>query len=826
MRHGHPEAIFDGAGGRVIWYRFNDLQVTHEYLDQGFYGNSSGQYRTLVRTYDSLGRLGTYDTRWSSSGSANFQSATYRYDSVTGRVDRVTGTRVGISTRTFDYQYRANSDLVAAVIGADSGSGFRRDISHSTWRELVDTAATTWSSADRARFVYDHDSAGKRTGQKINGDVAVALGYGSEIQNWYHFTQRGEIDWTEAIRNDNGTSISDRYRDWYYDSQGNRDGEYNQSGHKDFEPWTANEYKSIASIQRTYDADGNLTNDGVWWYYWDGENRLKTAQKQDWSKRLEFAYDFQGRRVRKVVKNGDINAAVASDRRYIYDGWNIVAEIDALNTGAAMQVVKTFTWGLDVTNTVHGGGGVGGLLAIHGNSDCLLPLYDANGNVHGLIDGYSGTMKAAYAFSAFGETLQAINLNGGSAANDNPIRFASKWLDVESGLYDYNCRVYSPMEGRFISRDPIQENGGLNLYAYCGSDPSTHWDYIGQSWLSKTFKKIGNWIKKNWTSIVGAALNFIPGVGPMLSIAWNAAIGYKYGGLKGLAIGFASGYIGARIGGPLAKFGTGRLGVGGMSQYVITQSAVGGVSGGIAASLQGRSFWDGFKAGAITSGVIGSGVYGVRLAQGYADFGSKEWREIKGDEFVHRDLTSTERANFVHAMVDLRVNGGSLGSALYRQLRDSDSRFVYAPNQIPQGWAPNNTVDFPHYTMLALDPRYSSMYSPEAIDNYLAEHPKVSRQEILAQLSSRGALLIGHESGHGVFMLSDEGNNDHPGHNVQAVENPLRAAFGMPMREFYGKTPVPAIADPSILMLINQFVNGTGTWGQGPWPRNPESPIR
>jgi YD repeat-containing protein len=58
-----------------------------------------------------------------------------------------------------------------------------------------------------------------------------------------------------------------------------------------------------------YDLDGNLTDDGVWLYTWDGENRLKSMEHKDYggsaSKlyyKLTFDYDSQSRRIRKQVQ--------------------------------------------------------------------------------------------------------------------------------------------------------------------------------------------------------------------------------------------------------------------------------------------------------------------------------------------------------------------------------------------------------------------------------------------------------------------------------------------------------------------------------------------
>ena len=63
----------------------------------------------------------------------------------------------------------------------------------------------------------------------------------------------------------------------------------------------------------SYDADGNLTQDGRWQYTWDAENRL--VQMQALSSvptgarfKLDFAYDWQGRRMQKIVStnNGSV----------------------------------------------------------------------------------------------------------------------------------------------------------------------------------------------------------------------------------------------------------------------------------------------------------------------------------------------------------------------------------------------------------------------------------------------------------------------------------------------------------------------------------------
>jgi hypothetical protein len=79
--------------------------------------------------------------------------------------------------------------------------------------------------------------------------------------------------------------------------------------------------------------------------------------------RLEFAYDGSGRRIRKQVKTrNDSTWTTTTDRRFLYDGWNLIAEFDANATNSTLALVRSYTWGLDLSGSMQGAGGVGGLL--------------------------------------------------------------------------------------------------------------------------------------------------------------------------------------------------------------------------------------------------------------------------------------------------------------------------------------------------------------------------------------------------------------------------------------------------------------------------------
>jgi RHS repeat-associated protein len=78
-------------------------------------------------------------------------------------------------------------------------------------------------------------------------------------------------------------------------------------------------------------------------------------------------------------------------------------------------------------------------------------------------------------FGPFGETIRA----SGEMAKANSFRFSTKYQDDETGLLYYGYRWYDPSTGRFLSRDPIQENDGPNVYALVKNNPLNKIDILG-----------------------------------------------------------------------------------------------------------------------------------------------------------------------------------------------------------------------------------------------------------------------------------------------------------------------------------------------------------
>jgi RHS repeat-associated protein len=242
---------------------------------------------------------------------------------------------------------------------------------------------------------------------------------------------------------------------------------------------TGHEYVARTPEVFLYDADGNLVSDGRWTNTWDCESRLIAMESLPGvpdaaRKRLEFKYDYQGRRVQKVVSawnTSTLNYQPSTTNLFVYDGWNLLATLDA-----QLSTLNTFRWGLDLSGTMQGAGGVGGLLVVQAATNGThFPTFDGNGNVLTLHTATNGALSAQYEYGPFGELSGAT----GPMAHLNAFRFSTKYQDEETGFLYYGYRYLDCSSGRWMSCDPMEEKGGVNLYAILENDTVNTTDMLG-----------------------------------------------------------------------------------------------------------------------------------------------------------------------------------------------------------------------------------------------------------------------------------------------------------------------------------------------------------
>ncbi|MCP3943468.1 MAG: RHS repeat-associated core domain-containing protein, partial [Desulfobacteraceae bacterium] len=212
---------------------------------------------------------------------------------------------------------------------------------------------------------------------------------------------------------------------------------------------------------------------------WDteAEKRLIVSEPEisNSGKKVEFVYDYMGRRVKKTVSawNGS-SWTTETEKLFIYDGWNMICEITVPKDQPGQPATeKYFVWGLDLSQSLQGAGGIGGLLASLDKSSPTVYyyLYDANGNVGQLVSA-DGSIAARYEYDPYGNETVA----DGTEAVSNVYRFSTKFFDVETELYYYGFRYYLLELGRWISRDPIEN---IKLYTYIENNSLNNKDYLG-----------------------------------------------------------------------------------------------------------------------------------------------------------------------------------------------------------------------------------------------------------------------------------------------------------------------------------------------------------
>ncbi len=214
-----------------------------------------------------------------------------------------------------------------------------------------------------------------------------------------------------------------------------------------------------ATVNYSYDLNGNLLGDGNRSFAYDDENQLTSVWVTNvW--RSDFVYDGKMRcRIRREYnwQSGIWN--LQSEIRYVYDGNLVIQERDANNLP-----LVTYTRGNDLSGTLQGAGGIGGVLA---RTDLRLWTQDSglgnafyhadrNGNITALING-SQAIVAKYLYDPYGNTLSM----SGPLASANTYRFSSKEWNANSGLYYYLYRFYDPNLQRWPNRDPLADIGNI-----------------------------------------------------------------------------------------------------------------------------------------------------------------------------------------------------------------------------------------------------------------------------------------------------------------------------------------------------------------------------
>ncbi len=416
---------------------------------------------THTYAYDSVGQLLNETTAPVALAPTSF-TVSYAYD-LDGRRSQLTYPDASVVT----YNYTARGQLSALLAdGPPPLATFAYDLAGRRTQKVLENGTTATYSydvanqlltlvhmnplqAEMARFAYNYDLAGRRTSKAITGSATQARAetYGYDA-----------ID--QVTLSNYGASGSETFA---YDPMGNRlrsealsSGLPASSSTTTYATNALNQYTQVSrtdfqSAPPAYDANGNTLSLGDRAFTYDGQSRLTSASVGllglSGYHQASFVYDARNRQVSRTVDG--------QTTFFIWDNWSLLAEYQ-VSAGTPVQVAR-YVHGPRLDE-----------LIVQQKTVQPTPTYfheDALGSTYLLTDA-SGAAVERYSYTAYGE-VSAFN-TAGAPVVEPATRFlytGRDWIS-ELRLNDHRNRFYLPSLGRWPSRDPIAERGGLNLYAY------------------------------------------------------------------------------------------------------------------------------------------------------------------------------------------------------------------------------------------------------------------------------------------------------------------------------------------------------------------------
>ena len=232
---------------------------------------------------------------------------TYSYDQY-GRINQI---------NDITYTRLTNSELIAqvnrpneinSVYGYEANRDIESGVSHGTF----------------ASYSYTNNKIGNRTSMSRSGTVFAT----SDTIN-YSYNDRSEV--TGALSTAANTDYNYTFA---FDPIGNRLNATLAGQTINYTTNLLNQYTAVNTTSPTYDDDGNMLTNGNWTYTWNGENRLIKAENSSSGINVEFDYDYMGRRIFKKIYNG---ATLEKHLNFVYDGYKLIEERNALDNNAAVR---------------------------------------------------------------------------------------------------------------------------------------------------------------------------------------------------------------------------------------------------------------------------------------------------------------------------------------------------------------------------------------------------------------------------------------------------------------------------------------------------------
>jgi len=389
-----------------------------------YYYNNSGlsAHQYVVYTYNPDGSVATM--KWK-TGSTTLVTWTYSYDGA-GRMTGVSNSFGDSSTYTYDGEGK--------ILTQANGNGTTTTYTYNEPRGWPTRIDHKLSGTSFARYDLEYDNTANTVGNitKVTELDSTTVDYVyDDLYRLTSETRTGTNSFTHTYDYDLAGNVTDLDGSTFatYDA--------------------ANKLSSLSGGTYSYDTAGNLTAvnlTGLGNGTFSFETREKMDEQLTGGNSIKYNYDIFGKRL--LARPG---TTTSNFIWYIFDGDRLIGEIQ---TGGAKVA---YTWGPD------------GLVSerIFSGNKSRYYHFGPQGETR-QITNTSGAVTNSYLYTGYGVPVTS------SGTDYNPHRYGGKvgyYSDGPLGLILATQRWYSPHLMRWMGRDPIEYEGGENLYAYVSGNP-------------------------------------------------------------------------------------------------------------------------------------------------------------------------------------------------------------------------------------------------------------------------------------------------------------------------------------------------------------------
>jgi RHS repeat-associated protein len=376
---------------------------------------------------------------------------------------------------------------------------------------VVDQRWTTSGGTTKDRFQYGHDRDSNRLYKENLVDSTKSELYGYDGLNQITSFDRGTLNGTK----DGISGSPSRTQDWDFDGLGNWESVTTDGGSAQTRTHNKQNELTAASGQTspTYDNNGNQTKDFAdRRFKFDGWNRLVEVQPPGGGSAIRvYEYDALGRRIQET-------ASGTTTDFYYSSAWQVLEERVSGNAKVS------YVW-----SPVY----IDAMIARDRDTDAngslderLYAMHDANFNVTGLLN-TSGTIVERPMYDAFGSPTfydGSYSSISNSAYGWNYLHQGLRW-DWTVGKIWNRRRDYDPEQGRFIENDPDGlAAGDRDLYRYEANDPGNKVDPSGKKY------DIVSVDHKTKAIVIRMYIDFSGSVTAALAQRWANAIAAEWSG--------------------------------------------------------------------------------------------------------------------------------------------------------------------------------------------------------------------------------------------------------------------------------------------------------